>query len=92
MAGTIAAMALALNPYAVSFGATAFTDPLLVLAGTLAMCLAVYGQAGAAGLFLGAAVMTKQQGCSLRRWSWVRCGRQPCAGAGAHRLARPCCG
>ncbi len=62
LAGTIAAMALALNPYAVSFGATAFTDPLLVLAGTLAMCLAVYGRAGAAGLFLGAAVMTKQQG------------------------------
>ncbi len=62
LAGTIAALALALNPYAVSFGATAFTDPLLVTAGTLALCLAVYGRAGAAGLFLGAAVMTKQQG------------------------------
>jgi len=62
LAGTIAATALALNPYAVSFGATAFTDPLLVLAGTSALCLAVYGRAGAAGLWLGAAVMTKQQG------------------------------
>ena len=61
-AGAVAAVALALNPYAISFGATVFTDPLLVLAGTLALCLAVYGRAGAAGLLLGAAMMTKQQG------------------------------
>jgi len=61
-AGVMAATALALSPYAISFGPTAFTDPLLVLAGTLALCLAVYGRAGAAGLALGAAVMTKQQG------------------------------
>lgn len=61
-AGALAAATLALNPYAISFGATAFTDPLLVLAGTLALCLAVYGRTGAAGLALGAAIMTKQQG------------------------------
>ena len=61
-AALAAAVVLALNPYAISFGPTAYTDPVLVLAGMLAFCLAVYGRALGAGLLLGAAVMTKQQG------------------------------
>jgi 4-amino-4-deoxy-L-arabinose transferase-like glycosyltransferase len=61
-AAVAAAAVLALNPYAISFGATAYTDPVLVLAGMLAFCAAVYGRALGAGLLLGAAVMTKQQG------------------------------
>ena len=37
-------------------------DPLLVLAGMAALCAAIYGRALWAGVFLGAAIMTKQQG------------------------------
>lgn len=61
-ASLAAAAVLALNPYAISFGPTAYTDPVLVLAGMLAFCAAIYGRALGAGLMLGAAVMTKQQG------------------------------
>ena len=73
-AGLVAALTLALNPFAISFAPTAFTDPLLVLAGMLAIqssvsipacarlsrqeCLRYF----AAGLWLGIAIMTKQQG------------------------------
>jgi len=61
-AGVIAAVLLALNPFAISFAPTAFTDPLLVLCGLLALTAAARGRFFWAGVWLGAAMMTKQQG------------------------------
>ncbi|MCC6455477.1 MAG: glycosyltransferase family 39 protein [Caldilineaceae bacterium] len=65
-AALMAALLLALNPYAVSFAPTAYTDSLLVLLGTGAVVLALGApgrlQALGAGLLFGAACMTKQQG------------------------------
>ena len=61
-AGVIAAVLLALNPFAISFAPTAFTDPLLVLCGLLALVTAARGRWFWSGLWLGAAIMTKQQG------------------------------
>lgn len=61
-AGLLAAWLTALSPFTILFAPTAFTDPLLatlVLAGCLA---AVYGRAGWAGVCLGLAIATKQQG------------------------------
>ncbi|MEZ4560949.1 MAG: glycosyltransferase family 39 protein, partial [Caldilineaceae bacterium] len=42
-AGVTAAALMALNPFAVSFAPTAFTDPMLVFAGMTALLLAVRG-------------------------------------------------
>ena len=56
------ALAFTLNPFAISFAATAYTDPLLVLAGSLAFYLALTKRSFWAGLWLGIAIMTKQQG------------------------------
>ena len=61
-AGVLAALFLALNPFAISFAPTTFTDPLLVLAGMLALLAAVRRRCFWAGLWLGVAIMTKQQG------------------------------
>lgn len=61
-AGLVATLVMALNPFALSFAATAYTDPLLVLSGQLALYGALSGNAWGAGLWLGAAIMTKQQG------------------------------
>lgn len=61
-AALVTALLAALNPFAISFAPTAFTDPLLVLAGSLALTLSVRGNWFWSGLWLGAAVMTKQQG------------------------------
>jgi 4-amino-4-deoxy-L-arabinose transferase-like glycosyltransferase len=61
-AALLAAMLITLNPYAVSFAPTAYTDSLLVLLGTGAMVLALGKRGLGAGLLLGAACMTKQQG------------------------------
>ncbi len=61
-ASLLAAMLLALNPFAISFAATAFTDPMLVLAGTFGLAAAARGWPLWAGIGLGAAMMTKQQG------------------------------
>lgn len=61
-AGLLAAFLLAASPFAVLFAPTAFTDPLMVtwvLAGCLA---AVRGHWVWAGIFLGLAAITKQQG------------------------------
>ncbi len=55
------ALAMALSPFAISFAPTVFTDPMLVLAGSLALLLALRGQSFWAGLWLGVAIMTKQQ-------------------------------
>ena len=52
----------ALNPFAISFSATAFTDPLLVLFGVLAVHAAVTRRSFWAGVWLSLAIMTKQQG------------------------------
>ncbi|MBE2236701.1 MAG: glycosyltransferase family 39 protein [Caldilineaceae bacterium] len=57
-----AALWMALNPFAISFAPTAFTDPLLVLAGMLALLAAVRRRLFWAGVWLGIALMTKQQG------------------------------
>jgi 4-amino-4-deoxy-L-arabinose transferase-like glycosyltransferase len=60
--GLLAAWLVALSPFTILFAPTAFTDPLLV-AFVLAGCLtAAYGRAGWAGMFLGLAIATKQQG------------------------------
>ncbi len=61
-AWVIAAVVMALSPFAVSFAPTVYTDPMLVLFGMLALCMAVYERNFVAGLMLGLAVMTKQQG------------------------------
>lgn len=61
-AGIAATLVMALNPFALSFAATVYTDPLLVFCGQLALYSALGGNAWGAGLWLGAAIMTKQQG------------------------------
>lgn len=61
-AGLVAATAFALNPFAISYSPTAFTDPLLVLAGVGSLYAALRSRPFLAGLCLGAAIMTKQQG------------------------------
>jgi hypothetical protein len=61
-AALAASFALALNPFAISFAPTVFTDPLLVLAGSLALLAALQRRSAWAGLWLGVAIMTKQQG------------------------------
>ena len=60
--GLLATFLLAASPFAILFGPTAFTDPLMVtwvLAGCLA---AVRGRWAWAGVFVGLAAITKQQG------------------------------
>ena len=67
-AALLAALLLALNPLAISFAPTAFTDPLMVLAGLLALCLAASRRWLWAGIWLGGALMTKQQGLLFAPW------------------------
>lgn len=62
LAGATAAAALAFSPLAIAFAPTAFTDPLLVLTGVLAVYCAIARKPLAAGVALGAAIVTKQQG------------------------------
>jgi 4-amino-4-deoxy-L-arabinose transferase-like glycosyltransferase len=60
--GLLVAFLLAASPYSILFAPTAFTDPMMV-AWVLAGCLAtVRGRWGWAGIFLGLAAITKQQG------------------------------
>jgi 4-amino-4-deoxy-L-arabinose transferase-like glycosyltransferase len=60
--GLLAAFLLAASPFRILFAPTAFTDPIMV-AWVLAGCLAtVRGHWGRAGIFLGLATITKQQG------------------------------
>jgi 4-amino-4-deoxy-L-arabinose transferase-like glycosyltransferase len=61
-AAVVVALLVALNPFAISFAPTAFTDPLLALAGSLALTLVVRRHWFAGGFWLGIAIMTKQQG------------------------------
>ncbi len=50
------------SPFAISFAPTGFTDPLLILFGMLAIQSTVSRRPFWAGLWLAAAIMTKQQG------------------------------
>ena len=61
-AALAAGLLAGLSPFAISFAPTAFTDPLLVLAGSLALALAVRQRWFWSGFWLGVAIMTKQQG------------------------------
>ncbi|MEM7132899.1 MAG: glycosyltransferase family 39 protein [Chloroflexota bacterium] len=61
-AAIFAAITVAFNPYAISFAATVYTDPQLLLTGALSLFMAVLGRPLYSGLWLGAAIMTKQQG------------------------------
>ena len=61
-AGVVAATVFALNPFTISYSPTAFTDPLLVLTGVCSLYAALSKRTFLAGLCLGAAIMTKQQG------------------------------
>jgi len=58
----IACLLYLLNPFAMSFAPTIYTDPMLVLAGQLALWLALTGRSLGAGFWLAVAIMTKQQG------------------------------
>jgi 4-amino-4-deoxy-L-arabinose transferase-like glycosyltransferase len=78
-AGLVAAAVMALTPYAVLFGATAFTDPILVAWWLTGCWAALSGRWGWAGLMLGLAIATKQQaialaplvlGLGLVGWQW----------------------
>jgi 4-amino-4-deoxy-L-arabinose transferase-like glycosyltransferase len=60
--GLVATALYLLNPFALSFAPTIYTDPLLVLTGQLALFCAITGRGLGAGLWLAAAIMTKQQG------------------------------
>jgi 4-amino-4-deoxy-L-arabinose transferase-like glycosyltransferase len=66
----LASLLYAVSPFAVSFAPTAFTDPLLILWGLAACLLAIRGRWGWAGLFLGLAVATKQQGLLVVPLVW----------------------
>lgn len=57
----VAAVVAACSPLAVAFGATAFTDPLMVAWGMAAVLAAAGRRAGPAGLWLGLALATKYQ-------------------------------
>ena len=63
--GLAAAAVMALTPYPLLFGATAFTDPILIGWWLAACCAAVSGRWGWAGLALGLAFATKQQAVVL---------------------------
>jgi len=61
-AAMVAALVMALSPFAILFSATAFTDPLMVALGLAGLVAAVEGRGGWAGLGLGLSAATKQQG------------------------------
>ncbi len=60
--GLLAAWLVALSPFTILFAPTAFTDPLLVVLVLASGVAAAYGRTGWAGLWLGLAIATKQQG------------------------------
>ncbi len=61
-AGWMAGVAYALNPFAIAFAPTLYTDTFLVMWGTAGIVGALQGRPFLAGLCLAAAGMTKQQG------------------------------
>jgi 4-amino-4-deoxy-L-arabinose transferase-like glycosyltransferase len=60
-AGILAAVLIGLSPLAVAFGATAFTDSLMVAWGLAALLAAVSARPGWAGFWLGLGLATKYQ-------------------------------
>lgn len=60
----IAILLTALSPFAITFSATAFTDGMMLLFMTLALCLIVAGVWGRSGLALALAFACKQQALS----------------------------
>lgn len=56
------ALVFALNPFAIAFAPTGYTDPVLVLCGSMALYFAVTVRPFWAGIWLALAIMTKQQG------------------------------
>ncbi|MEM7535479.1 MAG: glycosyltransferase family 39 protein [Chloroflexota bacterium] len=58
----IAALAMALNPFAISFAPTAYTDAMLVCLGMASVLMMTRRHYFWAGVWLGCAIMTKQQG------------------------------
>jgi hypothetical protein len=58
----VAALAMALSPFTIVFGGTAFLDPLMVMWGLAACVAASRGRPGWAGVFLGLSFATKVQG------------------------------
>ncbi len=95
-AALVTALLAALSPFAISFAPTAFTDPLLVLAGSLALTLAVRRRWFWSGFWLGVAIMTKQQGllfvplvaaCGL--YARPRACRQPALAGGLAAVVLP---
>jgi hypothetical protein len=60
--GLLAALLLALSPFDILFASTAFTDPLLTVLVLAALVAAAKDHLGSAGLLLGLATATKQQG------------------------------
>jgi 4-amino-4-deoxy-L-arabinose transferase-like glycosyltransferase len=60
--GLLAALLLALSPFDILFASTAFTDPLLTVWVLGALWAATAGRPGAAGVLVGLAAATKQQG------------------------------
>lgn len=58
----LTALFFVFNPFAISFSATAFTDPLLVFFGVLSFHAAISRRPFWAGVWLALAIMTKQQG------------------------------
>jgi len=98
--GLLAAFLLAASPFAILFAPTAFMDPMMV-SFVLASCLAAtMGHWGWAGLLLGLAAMTKQQGIlfvplvlgmayvsNLGRPRMMRSPETAAGGGGATRLS-----
>jgi 4-amino-4-deoxy-L-arabinose transferase-like glycosyltransferase len=60
--GLMAALLLALSPYDLLFASTAFTDPLMTAWALAALLAAAKNRPGLAGLLVGLAAATKQQG------------------------------
>ncbi len=60
--GLLAALLLALSPFDILFASTTFTDPLMTAFVLAALVAAAKDHLGAAGLLLGLATATKQQG------------------------------
>ncbi len=60
--GFLAALLVALSPYSILFAPTILTDPLMVAFVLLAVWAACFEKASVAGLSLGLAIATKQQG------------------------------
>jgi 4-amino-4-deoxy-L-arabinose transferase-like glycosyltransferase len=77
--GLVATALYLFNPFALSFAATVYTDPLLVLAGQLALFCAIGGRGLGAGLWLAAAIMTKQQGVFYIPLVMLALWLRPCA-------------